>query len=95
MPVHEYCFEDRKDCVDVLFYVGEKVPPIIDGKRRVVSAPAIKIAGSLRHHNLEPGIQVFEAGMDKDVKRAKQARIDKQDKERSEFISKELSGFNL
>ncbi len=33
--------------------------------------------------------------MDKDVKRAKQERYDKQDKERTEFIEKELSTLNL
>ncbi len=61
----------------------------------MVSAPAVKIAGTLRHHNIDPGLQVFEAGMDKDVERAKQARYDKQDKERKEFIQTELRDLNL
>ncbi len=95
MPIHEYCYEDRKDCIEVLFYVDEKVPQVIDGKRRVVSAPAVKIVGALPHHNIGPGQQVLEAGMDKDVKRAEKARYDKQDKERKEFIAKELSGLDL
>ncbi len=95
MPLHEYCYEDRKDCIEVFFFVDEQIPKIIDGKRRVVSAPAVKIVGALRHHNIDSGLQVFEAGMDKDVERAKKARYDKQDKERTEFITKELSGFDL
>jgi hypothetical protein len=95
MPVHEYCNDDRTLCTEMLFYVGEKIPEEIAGRKRVVSAPAVKIVGSLPHHNLAPGSQVVEAGMDKDVARAKQARYDKQDIERKKFIADELRSFDL
>ncbi len=103
MPIHEYCYEGRKGCQDVLFLVGEDIPKEIGGRRRVVSAPVIKFrgpfsGGSIPAHVLHepgPGQQVFEAGMDKDVKRAEKARYDKQDKERKEFIATELSGLDL
>jgi hypothetical protein len=75
--------------------VGDRIPNRIDGRKRVISAPAVKIAGALPHHNLAPGHQVVEAGMDRDVARAKKARYDKQDKERKEFIAKELSTLDL
>jgi hypothetical protein len=95
VPIHEYCNDDRTLCTEVLFYVGETIPTEIAGRKRVVSASAVNVVGTLRHHNLEPGVQVFEAGMDKDVKRAEQARYDKQDTERKKFIEKELSTLNL
>ena len=69
----------------------------------MVSAPVIKFRGPFSGgstpanvlHEFGPGQQVYEAGMDTDVKRAKKARYDKQDKERKEFIAKELSGLDL
>jgi len=103
MPLHEFCNEDRKDCTEVLFMVGDEIPEEVEGKRRVVSSPVIKFRGPFSGgstpsnvlHEFGPGQQVYEAGMDKDVKRAKKARHDKQDKERKQFIEKELSGLNL
>jgi hypothetical protein len=79
----------------MFFYVGEEIPKEVDGRNRVVSVPTVKIAGSLPHHNLRPGDRVVEAGMDRDVARAKQARYDKQDTERKKFIADELSTFDL
>jgi hypothetical protein len=95
VPIHEYCNDDRTLCTEVLFYVGETIPKEIAGRKRVVSAPAVKIVGALPHHNLAPGSRVVEAGMDKDVARAEQARYDKQDTERKKFIADELSSFDL
>lgn len=103
MPIHEYCDDNRENCTEVLFYVGEEIPAEIEGRKRVVSAPVIKFAGPFSGgstksnvlHEFGPGQQVFEAGMDKDVKRAEKERYDKQDTERKKFIEKELSTLDL
>ncbi len=75
--------------------VGEAIPKEIAGRKRMVSAPAVKVVGALPHHHMRPGDKVVEAGMDKDVARAKQARYDKQDTERKKFIEKELRTLDL
>ncbi len=103
MPIIEYCGKDRTDCEEVIYLAGEKILPKFNNKRRVVSAPTIKFRGPFSGgsttrnviHEAPPGQRIVEAGVEKDIKRAEKARIDKQDKERKEFIAEELRGLDL
>ncbi len=103
MPIIEYCGKDRTDCEEVIYLAGEKVLPKFNNKRRVISSPTIKFRGPFSGgsttknviHEAPPGQRVLEAGVEKDIKRAETARTDKQDKERTEFIEKELRTLDL
>lgn len=103
MPIIEYCGKDRTDCEEVIYLAGEKILPKHNNKRRVVSSPTIKFRGPFSGgstsknviHEAPPGQMVLEEGVDKDINRAKTARLEKQDKERTKFIEKELRTLDL
>jgi hypothetical protein len=109
MPQYEYC-NFKGECFDRIFYHWSDAPQtIVEDSliyRRQFPAPTVKFVGSFSggtpqrhisqgHVEKGSGQKVVEDGMDRDVKRKKQERVDKQDRERKEFVASQLETYDV
>ena len=94
MPLYTFRFDDGTEIDEVFAYP----PPDhieVDGERarRVPALFAAQVVSQQRKAEAAQGIVPWEAGMDRDVKRARQYRQQKQDEVRRKVIADTLAQF--
>lgn len=102
MATYDYRNEKTGEVEERIFLPGERAPEVDGDWIRLFPAPRI-VTNDTRGFRRVPndrvlaaqGKRVVEPGYDRDVERAKQYQIEKQDREREKLIAQTVSDFTL